>query len=602
MDNIKELLKKIDGVPETDDIQELGKWLKTRDSQIGKMQQTLSKTSDRYVSLKAERELVEAALKLLRKKVKEEKKKEEQQEAVTSVSEEGGLVAGGSYPASEEGGIVAGGSYSVPEEGGIVANGSTPVQKEKNKQVESSDALYRRCADIMQGDDSETKKQMYKKISVDAENGNADAIAILGRINDIEGKFMKAGRLWDMSADMGSALGCYLRAYCYYYGKAKYGFEENGSKAYGDYGKYLEIKKNLNLSEKFDRIAFLRFYKLALILDKQDGKCNRTKDCEIIKQNLSKLWNSTECPEEAKVEALTTMGDILAYRKQYTDSISHYLKAGWDESVDKILEIFYQIEDRQIREKLEARIIQTREDKNTSNEVRGVIYYWYGQRYESGKDVVPDKTKSFLYYWGAEKCGSKKGKSKRINLLMTAVEKMDFLAEDFLISIGEEGYWDAYKYMGDRYEKLFGIDNYRKAQEYYIKGQNGTMKAICEEMCNKLTERINNATIYNKAVEYLGTDRCIEAFDQLKKLAKQGFAEACYKVAEISEGNDRYTAVKLQGYLLDDHDIRDNYRKAATAGIRPAIERMVDIYSQGLFGANRDLDMCKKWKERLAKL
>ena len=33
MDNIKELLKKIDGVPETDDMKEVEKWLKTRNKQ-----------------------------------------------------------------------------------------------------------------------------------------------------------------------------------------------------------------------------------------------------------------------------------------------------------------------------------------------------------------------------------------------------------------------------------------------------------------------------------------------------------------------------------------------------------------------------------------
>lgn len=605
MDNVKELLKKIDGVPDTDDMQEVEKWLKTRNSQIGKMQQTLKKTSDRYVSLKAERELVEAALKLLRKKAKEEKKQMEQ-EAPVSDTEEGGLIAKVSDVVSdeEEGGLVAKESTSVTEseEGGLVEKNSQANPEEEPS--EDMDVLYAECARVMKGDDPEAKKQMYRKISIEAENGNADAIAILGRINDIEGKVRRAGRLWDMAADMGSPLGYYLRAYCWYNGETEFGFEKNDSLACEDYGNYLKHKKAVYLTDKFDRIAMLRFHRLSLQLDQKEGTYNRTENVEKYKKNLFHFWNASEdtCPEKDRLEALMIMGDVLTYQKQYMEAVSYYLKAGWDNSVEKILEVFYLIEEQAMREKLEARILQAREADDVSNDAKAAIYYWYGQRYEGGKDLVPDKAKAFLHYWEAEKLGSKSGKSKRVNLLMSAVESKDFLAEDFLISIGEEGYWDAYKYMGDRYEKLFGIDNCKKAQEYYIKGQKGTMEDICVKMCNKLTERIENTTRYNKAIEYLDTDRYMEAFDQLKKLAKLGLAEACYKVAEISEGTNKYLAVKLNGYLLHELDIRNYYIKAATAGMRPAIERMIDIYSYGLFGADRDKEMVKKWKDRLEKL
>ena len=599
MDNIKELLKKIDGVPETDDMKEVEKWLKTRNMQIGKMQQTLTKTSERYVSLKAERDLVEAVLKLLRKRAKEEQKAESREQPNTE-SEEEGLTAKSEDSVSfeEEGGLVAKNStYTTEsEESGLVEKRKQFSEEEPSKDM---DALYNEYSKVKKSDDVEAQKQMYKKMSIEAENGNADALAILGCINDAEGKRRRAGRLWDMAANMGSPLGYYKRAYALNAEDMIYGFEKDYIRMWEDLGKYLEIRQPLNIKQTFTQSALLLFYQVALQLDKKDGICNRTKDINKIKDDFSKLCDSSECPEEYKGNAQKVIGDILVFHKQYTEAVGYYLKAGWTNSVDRILDVFYQIEDRSIREKLEAKIIQAREDSAVTDEVKAAIFCWYGQRYEEGTDIVPDKIKSFMNYWEAEKYGSKKGKSKRINLLMTATESMDFLAEDFLISIGEEGYWDAYKYMGDRYEKLFGLDNYKKAQEYYIKGQNGTMADECKEKCNKLSERIDNATRYNKAVEYLGTDRYMEAFEQLKKLARQGFAEACYKVAEISEGADKYMAVKLQGYLLDDQDIRNNYRKAATAGMRPAIERMIDIYSYGLFGANRDNDMVKKWKDKL---
>ena len=74
MDNLQELLSKIEGAPQETDRGELEKWLKSQDSQIGKMQQSISKTSERYAELKEKRELVEQALKILRREAETERR------------------------------------------------------------------------------------------------------------------------------------------------------------------------------------------------------------------------------------------------------------------------------------------------------------------------------------------------------------------------------------------------------------------------------------------------------------------------------------------------------------------------------------------------
>lgn len=565
MDNLQELLSKIEGAPQETDRGELEKWLKSQDSQIGKMQQSISKTSERYTELKEKREFVEQALKVLRREAREQKQKEELQKNQS--------------------------------QGGLVPKGTSQSASETENPFAAGEKRYDDCRRVMKGNDLEAKKNLYREISIGAENGDGISLLLLGCIYDWEYREDQAGRLWDMAAEKGNPWAIYLRAWGLKDGNQQYGYQKDTRKAFEEYGRFLSVKVPLNMARRYDKYALIRYYELALELDKEDGKQSRLGEVEEIEERLRPLWEDPKSNEEAAWMGRKLMGDILSDRGNYVDAVGYYMKAGWDESVEMILDCFQKITDLQIKQRLEERIIHERE--NGSNTVRGKIHYWYGKRYEEGNGVKRDKVKAFLSYWEAEKLGNGEGRRKRIAMITNARENMDLLAEDFLVSIGEAGYWDAYKYLGDYYAHLIGISNYEKAQEYYLKAQNGSMKEECVKECNRMAELVEQAIIYKNAVKLLDSDRYEYAFNELKKIAEKGYPEACMTVAEISEDRTGYLALKLKGSLLGDKDIRYYYKKAADAGMVEAIKKMIAIYRDGLLGAQPDREARKKWENRL---
>lgn len=556
IDNLQEILSQIDDVPKDIDHSELEKWLKSQDSKIGKMQQSISKTSDRYGELKEKRELVEQALKLLRRETGEQK-----------------------------------------NQGGLVPRGTD----EQAAQVENPFAAYEKRHDeipeIWNGYDLEAKKRLYREVSIGAENGDGDFIYILGWFCAKEGKRNKAARLWKMAAEKGNPWAIYRRAWGFHYGMKEYGYPEDLQKAFEEYGRFLAIKIPLNLTKNFDRRGLIGYYETGLELDRAAGKQTHLGTTEEIEEKLKPLWEQPTGRKETADEGRILMGDILSDRGKIAEAVGYYIDVGWDACVGRILECYEKMTDIQMKQNLENRIIHARE--TGSKKVRDDIYCWYGKRYEEGVEVKRDRAKAFMFYWEAEKTGSHQGSRKRIAMLTEAKENMDLLAEDFLESIGDAGYWDAYKYLGDHYACMVGLSNYEKAQEYYLKGQNGKMKEECKKQCERMSRLIEQAIVYNSAVKLLNTDRYEYAFQELLKLAQKDYPEACMKVAEISENKTDYLSLKLKNNLLSNRAICSYYKQAALAGMPGAIRKMIEMYRDGILGMIPDAQQRKRWEEKL---
>ena len=558
MDTLQEILSQMEDVPKDVTHGELEKWLKSQDSQIGRMQQTISKTSERYGELKEKRERVEQALKLLRRETEEQKK-------------QGGLVPRG-----------------TDEQAARTENPFAVCEKRHDEAVRILDRY-----------DLEAKKRLYRESSIGAENGDGDSLYILGCFYDREGKKNQAARLWEMAAEKGNPWAVYNRALGLYYGKEEYGYPKDKEKAFEEYGRFLAMKVPLNPDRKQDRYGLIRYYGLGLELDRAAGKQTHLGTTEEIEERLKPLWEQSTGWNKTAKEGRILLGNILSDRGKAAEAAGYYMDAGWEECVDQILECYEKLPDIQMKQNLEKRIIHARE--TGSEEVRGKIYYWYGKRYEEGVEVKRDRAKAFMCYWESEKQGNYLGNRKRIAMITEAKENLDLLAEDFLESIGDAGYWDAYKYLGDHYAQLVGLTNYEKAQEYYLKGQNGRMKEECRKRCEQMTKLIERATVYKSAVKLLDTDRYEYAFQELLKLAQTGYPEACMKVAEISENQTDYLSLKLKSSLLGYREIRSYYEKAAHAGMPGAIRKMIEMYRDGILGMIPDVQQRKRWEEKLEK-
>lgn len=596
MDNLEEILSRIDGAPKDAEHGDLEKWLKSQDSQIGKMQQSISKTSQRYGELKEKRELVEQALKLLRRENSEYNKKS-------------GLVSKGTHV------------QNMQNDEWYVTHCKRREEYKKVKRGHVRDW------------DWKAMRRLYREYSIGVENGDADCMYWLGwltyELSTTRYGFSNTNkdlirRLFRLSAEKGNPWGMI---------EVANSCEDLSKEEEFDYfAKAFSLISSFPSEMKRYGISLYQYYYVGWNLDCDAGvetHLGSISTEEIVKWLIPDLfWY----PNEEHIEG-NYWDPVRARHDLVTRIISK--REGEDACVKYAMEycgcdyVIYHAYEKTTdvckKQKLEEWIIYQRES-NEDPFKRFRIYLWYGKRYEEGIGVRRDKVKAFLSYWEAEKraelCdeyvynvhnvttgnGPYNGpylqfpRRKRIAMLTNAVDNMDLLAENFLISIGEAGYWDAYKYLGDFYAHMTGLSNYEKAQEYYLKAQNGSMKDECIKACDHMADLIEQAIIYNSAVKLLDTDRYEYGFGELVKLAQKDYPEACMKVAEISENKTSYLAMKLRDSLLGNRDIILFYKKAANAGLPGAIRKMVEIYRDGSLGVMQDVRQSKIWEEKLKKI
>lgn len=606
MEKLEELLLKIENVPEGLGKEQLMDWLKEQDMLIGKQQHSLSPTSEAYAKLKARRELVEEALKTIRRMAREQRAEEEADKKELW----SGLVPKGTVVATEE----------VQDNKGepVVQTKSEEQKKKELEAIHGPDYNLDKISDeIWCSDDVEAKKRLYREACMEAEKGDIESIMKLAYMKDWDtpGSY----RLRAYAAERGSETAKWELAWTRKdEASMKYlemlvregklyalfekgdrlrqgigGYTQDYRQASEYFARYIEQRGTLDMDIAKDAWALFYYHTTSFYAEQKSGEITKLSNPEYVEEQLKIL------PELIKKEDVYCfVADVLKANHRYEEAIGKYFELG-DKYLRHILDLFFKLDKPAMRQKLNEILTNKLNSQETGRSVRGMLANWYGWRYENEKEVIKDKVKAFEYYWKAEKLDDDAGKKNRIRLLMEAVESKELSSEMFLEKIGEIGYWDAYKYLGDRYAKVCGPSCYQKAQEYYMYAQNGSMKDECEKLCEKMRKRVEQADGYSVAEQLLETDRYEEGFKELLKLSADGFPEACMTVAMISEKSDSYLSLKLNTLLLPDEEIFENYHKAAEAGLRDAQRRMVEIYKSGLFGVPADAKMQEFWEDRL---
>lgn len=589
MDELQKLLNQIDDAPDTGDIQELEAWLKAQNMRIGKMQQRpgQDKKSERYLRMGEQRANIEAALKMLRNMVEREDSVKEG-EIETPVKEEevyAGLVAKGSFDQSHE------------EEG----------------QISKIQDIFMESVEVFAGRDTAAQKAMYTTVSKAAEAGDVEALAALGYYYaEVKRDIHRAERLWHAAAEKGSVSGIAMRAMgCEPLEHGIYNrlhaIKLGSQRVYEGYEEYIKRRGTLDVKYDLDMTMLFWYYKRGFILDEKEKVHQRVKNTEKMLEELPLVANQSNSKIRNKygAQAIELIADILEYNEKYKEAIEYNLKSGWKKRASHILGIYSKIEEPQIKKKLEEIIEQVMDDESMDGEVRAAIKLWYGGRYDRGEDLVKDEVEAFMNFYEAE-CldgglSSSAAKRLRIAKLEKARSTMDYRSISFLESIGNKGYEPAYEYLGDYYSGRTGVANYKKAMECYVKVQSSSRKTECKKKIDWLYERIGDYDVYNMILKQL-TDTeqysdLSKAFDELKVLAEKGLPEACLTIAEISEKNDKYkyAAFKLNEKLLKDSEIVEYYKKAGKARVRGAIDRLIEIYDQGLLGQRQSPSLKKEW-------
>ena len=601
MEELKALLSQLEGAPESEDKDELEEWLKKEIRQFGNKTSSVLPGSELHTTLTAQREKAESALKLLRRMEREQKEQDKQ----NAIHNQSGLVPKGTNetPATDDEKIIhIKKLYAIysGEDGNWNLDDAIKAYKEISNMAEKGDAAALNTLGVIAVEHGYRDKgrRVYTKA---AEKKNAASCAnmaaefVYGEKTIKDEK--KAREYMDKAAELGGENNRYVlrRATYFETGKPMYGYEKNTEEAFKQYKLYLDKLDELDLSDENHRKAFYKYFAMGNEIERRQG-IKVLPDTDVIEEQLSQLWKTTG---EYASDAEVLLCNIWLARGNHIKVINYYFKQESVDGIKRVFELYDWIKDSSLKEKLDHKLTSMMEDDKTKKEIRVAIYDWYAWRYYDGQGVIRDKARAFLYYWELEKLGNERGKRNRITILNKARNDSTVIGDKFLSDVGEAGYWDAYKYLGDRYARLGGLESYQKAQKCYLYAQNGDLSSECKTLCKNMTDKVESALIYDNALKMLETEHFEEAFANLKQLAQKEFPDACMKIAEISEERDSYLGMKLRNQLLPPQDIREQYQMAANAGLKRAQQKMVQIYKDGILGAEKNSSMQQKWEYKL---
>lgn len=241
---------------------------------------------------------------------------------------------------------------------------------------------------------------------------------------------------------------------------------------------------------------------------------------------------------------------------------------------------------------LKSRIIEMYLDISASDEVspqnRYVIYHWAAR--ELWKlPYVNDKVKACRCYTRL----AEKDKDERTIYYNHLSRLRDSTEEDsFLILKRLESYDvpEVPYYLGIKYLEGYGCEkDYQEAKRCFVKGKGQGPEDLmekCAGMVSYATRKGDSYELFKIAMKKLETERFEEGFNQLKRLADvDRLEDAQYELAKIYENGYKVKKDEAQAFKY--------YEKAAEAGYKSAIQKMIQIYEGQQLGLDR-----KGWQDR----
>lgn len=597
MEEIKDILKQIDDFPQEIPQEEILFELKARSRDIGKKQGRITPSSEEYQSLNRQRELIDKAVKILQQIER--------------------------------------------EHSGLVVAGTSEKQKKQEKDLKQptfeKDELYLQCKNFekeykkaLEYNDIKAMQEIYRKVSVLAEEGKEVARCLLSSFYVWEEKAKskvvrmlkhaafqgkepiayrllahhyakgeivkenkeKAREYLDEAVRLGEKKAKYIRAYNLTGESSLYQYQVDKKRAFEEYKEYILRYTPLNMKDLQERNVLYSCYKYGKELGIQVSKC--------VPESLDRLL---ENEGEYSLEAGLLKGDILAQKEDYEEAIQCYLNAGV-EGIYAIEELFftdYFMENRQLQTKLDWVLEHKLEDNNAEDDIKAELYHWYGNRYEFGREKIQNNAKAYVYYVKAAELSSKY-KNKSEDMLKRAQKEKDIM---FLKAVIEEDCYTVAEMLGDLYQEK---KMYEKALLYYNEGYENGNDRIQREICSKkyieLEQKRKKRELYVEESEplyaacettYVG--KKIDAYKKLCSMAKKGNYYAMMRAAQVSE-TDTFIQANEE-YQLSDEQIFCYYLTAANEGEDVAIQRMVEIYTNGEYGQPKSDKKRKEWEQKL---
>ena len=587
---MEEILEQIEGFSKNLPQETWMAELKKQSREIGKRQNRIYRDSEEYNNLDKQRELIDAALGILHEKA----------------LAESGLVPLGTLKSQKE-------KIEVEE-----IEEQEIVEEVEDISVTDAEAWLERYKKA----DKEAKQKMYREVSILAEKGDRNALVLLAmtyRKNQHDKlKQVQSIRLLKKAAEYKSPTACEFLYQSYLSGvdtipnaeaantylekasmlgnkKLHLQFIESIEKLeqkYEEYKKYIVKYVPLNMNEEADTEVLYKVYSLGYDLDKNMDKEN-------IPEKLDKLLMVEKYTKKAK----KLKGKHLKKQGNYEEFVQINLESGL-EGIQEIENIFfdkYFEEHRELQVTLDRILEKKAVDLNTDDNIRAELNYWYGNRYELGKDKIKSEVQAFIHYSKAANLNSSY-KEKVNQLLLNAKQKKNVI---FLKELIDEGCYDVAEILGDIYENKREYDKaliyYR---ECYERGLDKAARERCSEKYGNLDRRLRERKIFVDECDEVyvycsGTNigRKKESFEKLRQMAAKGNYYAGMRYAQIAE-KDFYLKENAINFP-NQKELYEYYYRAASNGEEEAILKMIEIYSKGLLGKSRSYELQKKWEQRL---
>lgn len=558
-----------------EELEDMQETLEEKDDEL-RTKITMVKDEKIKAELKTERQQVQEAMVLAENRIDEIKNRDQ-----ADAQGQSGLSAYREEGAQEQNGLSAYREEGAQEQSGLSAYREEDKQKQSDPSAYQEDTVKREkesnkdfCYNKNIADDYrraykdhvdgyhikyvEAMKKIFTEVSIEAEKGNGDALNSLAEMYEAEFNPIIGRRLLNKAIAQGVGDSYYNMARMLRTGNV---VEKDDKKAVEYFEKAVELGSLPAIWQKAKKISSvirgenrtrdqwkeaMEYYKYYLENKYEDAEPDdeRYRDC---------LYNYVYCGTKAGEEALKDAanlrkvlslllehegrssggareiyGNALCNEKRFREAVSLWLEAGDRWSIKLILEQYDNISEAGDGEALDGILNEkanyTGQDYE-KREIKGIILTWKGDRCEK------DEAEAFKYYCQAAGTGYYEAKEKRDEILKKYQESNFIDTIVFFEESAEGGNADAYKYLGDLYavDQRGNPHDYKKAMEYYRRGQAGTMREICEEQAEKMKELIGLEKRYEIAIGCVCSavqERKEEGLNMIRQLAEKKFPAA----------------------------------------------------------------------------
>lgn len=588
------------GYVETMPVDELKDLLRRVSRGVKRRESAFSPNSPEYKSLSEQRSLIEQIQKILRDRE----------------MENSGLML--SVPEAEPETIP---EPEVPEE---------ERREQLFKDITDKQKLYEKAR---QNGDREAMQSIYKEVAVMAKQYPYCFNVLASFEYHGRGNKRRAVSLYKKGCELGSGVAAYNLALCYYNGillkkdvvmakkylnlavereytpailfkafelagatKNDFRYKTDYEAAFSLFEKYYAGNPTFDMTNVVDRMALYYYYY-------SGAKSGHNMEKEALPVSWERLVEVEGiCTDSAK----ELPGVMLEGQREYEKLIQSYIDAGTKEGMYQVKKFFfhdYFTSRPDLRQNLDNYLMKLRDAGDTAPEVKAELNDWYGRRHETGKDAVKDDAIAYAFYGKAGTLAKHREFQSRALQYLSKSEKITFFK-----NVINEGYNDVAKELAGLYEDKYRYDDAKafyqlgaeRAIDREVKKQCQDGYARCDEKISKRNAQIEEATpSYNQCnTETLGQK--LSGFQTLIDLEKQGNTYAALRVAQLLEA-DEYLRdhLKIEINATLDEVIVGSYKMAAEAGEYEAIQRLVEIYEQGLLGQRENSYKAKMWRKRL---